>query len=131
MALLLWQKKPGDFGGLVLDAAYPVEMVAVDSAIRLRPMDLPKGEAIKGTPIFAIVGQADQGGAAVATWKQASAKWLPAGVPLTLRIVPNKGHQWLFDQQQAAVLYEWLSQVAAGKLPADKPAEAASQHPEK
>ncbi len=121
MALLLWQKNPGDFGGLVLDAAYPVEREAADSAVRLRPMDLPKGEAIKQTPIFAIVGQADQGGAAVATWKQASAKWLPAGVPLVLHLVPDKGHQWLFDQQQTAVLHGWLSQVAAGNLPADKP----------
>jgi predicted esterase len=121
MALELWQKSPGDFGGLVLDAAYPVEREAADSTVRLRPMDLPKGQAIKQTPIFAIVGQSDQGGAAVATWKQASAKWLPAGVPLMLHLVPNKGHQWLFDQQQTAVLHEWLSQVAAGNLPADKP----------
>ena len=110
-ALQLWQKGAGRFGGLVLDAAYPVRPTGPGS---YAPMALPEDDAVKRVPIFVLVGGND-GGARF--WEQLEPVWKKAGVPLTIHYIPGRGHTWLFGAFQLAALDAWLSDVAAGKLP--------------
>ena len=118
VALKEWAKKPGAFSGLILNAAYPMD---AEKQIRgeVVPMELPKGEELKKVPMFVLMGDQD-GGAKI--WKAVEQDWKKAGVPLTLRWVPGAKHQWLFDKTQTEELGKWLSALAAGKVPADKPA---------
>ncbi len=117
MALQVWNMDGGKFGGLILDAAYPIDMEKYMRGQSV-PQALPKNEGIKAVPMFVLVGDKD-GGAGL--WRQVMKDWLAAGVPITYREVPNQGHTWLFGQQQLKDLSAWLEQVAAGKLPSDAP----------
>ncbi|HUW58954.1 MAG TPA: hypothetical protein VMZ92_20115, partial [Planctomycetota bacterium] len=110
-ALQLWQKDAGRFGGLVLDAAYPVMR---SGPTQYAPLPLPEGEAVKQVPMFVLVGE-DDGGARF--WAQIEPVWRKAGVPLTIDYVPGRGHTWLFGNFQLAALDAWLADVAAGKVP--------------
>ncbi len=116
IALQLWKSSPQRFGGLVLDAAYPINMA------QSRPGKMavlgPPPDAGQ-TPIYVIVGEKDQNGAGWGVWKNAAGPWLKAGVPLRIRHVPEKGHQWLFGPAETADLLAWLDDLAAGKLPKD------------
>jgi predicted esterase len=114
-ALMMWQDNPSKFGGLILDAAYPLDMAQYAQGKRA-VMPLPKDESIKKMPILALVGEKDQGSQ---LWQKIEPDWHAAGIPLTLRIVPNGVHQWLFGKAQVEELATWLDQVAEGKLPAD------------
>lgn len=114
-ALELYFDKPAIFGGLVLDAAYPLDMEKRQQG-KNEIHALPKDEAVQKVPMFVLVGDKD-GGSQV--WKNAEPAWREAGVPLTIRYVPNGVHQWLFGKSQVADLEEWLTQIADGKLPAD------------
>jgi hypothetical protein len=122
-ALQMWESNPGAFGGLVLDAAYPLDMEKYMHGQRV-VMTLPKNEKIKETPIFTIVGEKD-GGSEI--WKKCEADWRTAGIPLTTRYVPNGVHQWLFGKSQLPDLESWLAQIAEGKLPKDEPAAAVAK----
>ncbi|MCG3178431.1 MAG: hypothetical protein BIFFINMI_00758 [Phycisphaerae bacterium] len=109
MALQLWHEAPSAWGGLVLDAAYPV----VQTPRGMAMMDLPEGKPLDGTPMFVLVGDQD-GGAKV--WKKAEEPFGRAGVPLVVEYIPGKGHAWLFGPPQQKRLYDWLADLAAGKL---------------
>ncbi len=122
LALLFWAQNPSRFGGLVLDAAYPVR--ATPTGYALAP--LPKSKAIKDVPVLALVGTADGGSQ---FWKKAEQIWRDAGIPLQVIYVPGKKHQWLFDKERTQQLDEWLSQVASGKKPGSQPATAPAQQP--
>ncbi|MCZ7644832.1 MAG: hypothetical protein M5U26_06045 [Planctomycetota bacterium] len=126
MALSLWGADPRPYGGLVLDAAYPIDAEAYMRG-QVKAMDLPKDEAIRKIPVFALVGDKD-GGAQM--WQKVMNDWLSAGIPLTYRTVAGKGHTWLFGPEQKKALTEWLDQVAAGKFPSDPPAQAPAPKPE-
>ena len=113
VALGLWKDKPGRFGGLVLDAAYPMIM----SPGGYKPMELDADHvdpAVKTVPILALVGGADPG---AKSWQVVEANWKQAGVPLELILVPDKRHEWLFDKAQTERLEQWLTQLSVGKLP--------------
>jgi predicted esterase len=114
MALQLWEKEPAKFGGLVLDAAYPIDMDAYRENQVALAKATPAGEAVKGVPIFVLVG--DKDGAHV-VWKQAEEPWRKAGVPLTIEYVAGGKHAWLFGKSQTEALDAWLRDVAAGKAP--------------
>jgi predicted esterase len=116
MALELWYADPTKWGGLVLDAAYPVR----PENGKYVPRPLPKNDAIKKVPLFVLVGAMDGGSP---LWKQLTPAWREAGVPLTIRHVEGKGHTWLFGKSETELLEQWLTDVAAGKLPSD-PAES-------
>ena len=118
MALVLWKENPDKFGGLVLDAAYPVSMVQDGEKVRSKMMDLPGGD-VKKTPFFVIIGSKDQREQAKVVWQQTAAKWIPAGVPLSIEVVPDRGHDWLFSQTEVVRLQDWLKRVKAGELPSD------------
>ena len=113
MALSLWSESPDKFGGLILDAAYPIDAQQYQRG-RVVAMPLPKGEGLKKTPVFVLVGALDGGSQ---LWRQVAPKWQDAGVPLTLHIVPQGRHQWLLGKAQTEALKAWLGEVAAGKLP--------------
>lgn len=115
-ALVSWSQHPGQWGGLVLDAAYPM-VVATHG---YEPMALPADDAVKDVPLFVLVGEKD-GGSRI--WKKVQQKWKDAGVPLTIFYVPDAGHQWLLGKSQLAELESWLDQVKAGKKPTSLPAK--------
>lgn len=114
-ALELYFDKPQTFGALVLDAAYPLDMEKYQQG-KAEVHPLPKDESIKKVPMFVLVGEKDNG---AQLWKNVEPAWREAGVPLTIRYVPNGIHQWLFGKSQVADLEEWLTQIADGKLPTD------------
>ncbi len=126
MALVLWAKDPALWGGLVLDAAYPIDMDAYrasgpgpDSMLKL-----PEGDAKKETPFFVLVGEADPGQMA---WRSVETAWREAGVPLTVTYVPEGRHEWLFRAEQWKALGAWLVEVAAGKSPGAAAAKPATK----
>ncbi len=110
MALNVWPKNAGKFGGMIIDAAYPL----VRGAGGYSFMPVPEGEGVRKCPIFVLVGGNDGG---AASWKRAEDVWVKAGVPLKVTYVPGKGHAWLFGPKQLDDLDVWLGEVAAGKLP--------------
>jgi predicted esterase len=113
MALLFWSKDPARFGGLMLDAGYPIDMEAYQRGER-KLIDPPAGDAATKTPIFVLVGDADPGHMA---WRQMEGQWKTAGVPLVVHYVPQGHHEWLLRGKMVDAFDEWLADVAAGKLP--------------
>ena len=128
LAIDLWAKGPGRFGGLVIDAAYPV--VAVAAPGRVEVVKVPTEEAAKQVPWLVLVGEKD-GGAKV--WRQVEPAWRKAGVPVRVDYVAGKGHAWLFAGAELGVIDAWLSDVAAGEMPAlpdIKPEETILKRPQ-
>ncbi|MGD0089654.1 MAG: tetratricopeptide repeat protein [Planctomycetota bacterium] len=119
-ALIIYKENPANLGGLILDAAYPIEY----QQGRPAAWNLPQGEEnlapFKKVPFFVLVGAQD-GGARL--WQDAEKHWGARGVPLTLTIVPGQGHAWLFGKRETDALYTWLEQVGKGDLPGGKSAE--------
>jgi dienelactone hydrolase len=113
MALRAWREKPEELGGLLIDVAYPVEV----HPNGMTTFDPPKSPAIKNVPIYVVAGEDDGGGPEI--WRRVEPDWRKQGVPLTVHIVPHKGHQWLTD---AAILESYLKMVATGSLQNDKTA---------
>jgi pimeloyl-ACP methyl ester carboxylesterase len=113
MALLLWVTALDRFGGLILDAAYPIDTGAMAQG-KVLAMSLPDSPALKQTPIYAVVGDQD-GGAAI--WRQLQPGWQQRGIPLTVRFVAGRRHEWLLTGAEVPPLEQWLKDVAAGQLP--------------
>jgi len=111
LAMQIYMREPGRFGGLVLDAAYPVIRTGTR---QMRILGPPKDEARRQVPVFVVVGEKD-GGARL--WRAIGPAWQKLGVPLRVDFVPDKGHTWLFGSFQLAALDGWLSDVAVGKIP--------------
>jgi ankyrin repeat protein/predicted esterase len=118
MALELWSTNPEGLGGLILDAAYPIHSMIgpQQSAI-----ELPKSEPGRKVPMFVLVGTKDGG---CPLWKRVEPDWLKGGVPLTVRYIEGRGHEWLVGAAEADALDKWLGDApaAAPALPAGKPA---------
>jgi len=115
MALLLWANAPDGWGGLILDAAYPIRAVG-EVGRRGGAMDLPKDSAaLRGTPMFVVVGTLDGGSG---LWKSIEGDWKTAGVPLTVVYVEGGRHAWLLGEDQQKQLDQWLT--------THRPAEAAT-----
>lgn len=143
MSLMLWVDNPDKFGGMVLDAAYPITQEIEGGKIKTSLLKLPKDEAIKKVPILVIVGEDDFGAGGnpeVAKqrgikplsklWTDIERPWLKAGVPLTVDVVAKAPHAWLLGEKrpgERAVLDKWLGEVAAGKLPTSQPASAPAE----
>lgn len=94
MALLLWRKAPDALGGLVLIGTAP-----------LPPDALPTRALAEGTAVLSLVGETEP---SAATWVNAAPAWLAAGVPLTLKVVAGRGHEWLVDVNERTLLETWL-----------------------
>lgn len=115
-ALAMWQSTPGKFGGIVLDAAYPVRPKAGGG---FETIPLPENIGIQQTPFFVIVGENDKG---AGIWREAEPSWRQQGIPLTVTYVAGKDQGWLFGDKELDSLCAWLKQVHAGKLPSGSPA---------
>lgn len=113
MALTLYDRDPGRYGGLILDAAYPIDMEAYRQR-RMEATKPPADAAVKEVPILVLVGDRDGG---VRIWDLADADWRAAGVPLTIDRVPGGKHEWLARGEHLTKLLDWLAAVAAGDLP--------------
>jgi len=118
MALILWTAHPGAFGALILDAGYPLDAAALAKG-KVAVQPLPDDPAIAHTPILAIVGENDAGSQ---VWKQCEAAWQKAGVPLTVRYVPGRKHEWLLnDPVEKEALEDWVTALTSP--PTTKPSE--------
>jgi predicted esterase len=127
MALSAWVQKPGYFGGLILDAAYPLDTVAYSRG-QLKPLKAPrKRKQVKACPIFVLVGDQD-GGAKL--WKKVESDWRKAGVPLEVHYVKGGRHQWLFGVEQVKLLDKWLSKARKVQAPTTQPSEDGSNEGE-
>lgn len=115
-ALTLWQANPDQFGALILDAAYPLDLEAYYQQGKAKLIDLPEHEALARVPFFVLVGERDGGSR---LWKQAEEAWKQK-VPLTVHYIPGQGHTWLFGRKQVEQLLEWLKTVPAPPAPADE-----------
>lgn len=120
LALQLWEQNLGKFGGVILDAAYPIDMQLYAQG-KVGMMKVPDNEEVKKTPFLVYVGSADPSKMA---WEKSEEAWHKAGVPLIVEYVANGKHQWLVGAAQKKQMLQWLDDVAAGKLPDAKPAEA-------
>lgn len=101
MALNLWAAAPGYFGGLVLDCATP-RFLEGDLSLS-RPAPSP---ALAETPILVLIGANDT---AAPAWSYEAPAWRSAGVPLTVRVVPDKGHAFLLEGGPLDELHAWLA----------------------
>jgi predicted esterase len=119
-ALMIYKENAKNLGGLILDAAYPIDQAK--RGLWSPPQDEEKLAPFKKVPLFVLVGEQDNGSQ---VWKAAEKQWGEQGLPLTLTIVPGQKHTWLFGPSQTEALYTWLEQVAKGELPGAKKAEKA------
>jgi predicted esterase len=117
MALEFYWADCSKFGGLVLDAAYPIDLSTYAQG-RAEPHALPKDSAILKVPFFVLVGDQD-GGAQL--WKKVEPTWSQARIPLTIRYVAGRRHEWLFGGAETDALEQWLREIVAGKLPGQAP----------
>src|SRR5437867_1087118 len=104
LAISLWHAKPGNYSGVILDAAFPLEYKDGKQSL----MALPASD-FKGAPLFVLVGAND---AVADSWRNVESKWREAGVPITIRYVKGKGHEWLFGDEEKAALQQWLGAMA-------------------
>jgi predicted esterase len=116
MALALWYSRTAMFGGLVLDAAYPLVPGGENGAFRELP--LPRNKAIRDVPILVLVGAKDNGRK---VWERLQPAWEKGGVPLTLHVVPEMGHAWLMGRVQVALLETWLAGLGKPEAPREAP----------
>jgi len=107
IALNLWESNGAKFGGLALDAAYPIDMASYAKG-QAKAMELPKDPATRKVPMFVLVGGAD-GGSQI--WKQCEDAWRKGGVPLTVSYIEGKGHTWLFGKAEVEGLLKWLDGI--------------------
>jgi predicted esterase len=114
VALLLWRQDPRWMGGLALVAAQPVVPGEGGVAVPLEP---PPGSA--ATPILVFIGAEESG---VVRWREAAPRWRGAGVPLTVREVAGRGHEWLLDGAERQALLGWLERLPAPVVDPDRPA---------
>ncbi|MCE9638298.1 MAG: hypothetical protein K8T90_21565 [Planctomycetes bacterium] len=113
VALSLWREDASRFGGLLVDAAYPIDMEKYAQGTSTA-FALPKGEAVKSVPIYVLVGDKDGG---TRLWTQVEADWIAAGVPLHVRTIADGRHEWLLRADEEPAVRAWLRDVAAGKTP--------------
>lgn len=100
LALHLWRMAPDALGGVVVVGTTP----------ELVPGTWPDRARLEGTAILSLVG-ADERGAA--DWVRALPAWKEHGVPVTLSIVPGRGHEWLLaGPDEVALLDAWLAALA-------------------
>ena len=101
MALELWSARPDAFGGMVLLAGAPRFSRGDESTP-------PTGAAYHRVPLLALVGEGDGEGPAL--WHRASESWRAAGVPLQVREVSGRGHEWLLaDPAERDAVLAWLT----------------------
>ncbi len=103
-ALMIWTANPAPWKGLMLDAAYPIDMA---SAKGNSISSIPLTPAMKAaqTPMIALVGGKDGGSV---LWKAIGPLWVKNGIPVELHIVPDGVHEWLFKGGEWKASLAWL-----------------------
>lgn len=115
MALMLWKAGGNGLGGLILDAAYPVVRNAEGQFDR---MELPENPGARRVPMFVLVGGKDQG---AEMWKQMEATLRAGGIRASVNVVPDRGHEWLFGENELQLLDLWIQEIARNDRPSAKP----------
>ncbi len=106
-ALKLWHAEPERFGGLLLNAAYPI--------MRKGPgYELITPPAAATTPILVLSGSEDNG---TALWRKHLPDWNDQGLRVRLHEVPDRGHTFLFAGPAMATVTEWLAKVGLRPQP--------------
>jgi poly(3-hydroxybutyrate) depolymerase len=89
LALLLWVQFPGSFSGIAVVGAEPV---AFGPGGATRDLEPPPGEGARTTSLLVFEGAKERG---ARMWQGVLKPWRDAGIPLELRVVPGRGHEWL------------------------------------
>jgi len=91
---------------------------------------IPNNEAVQKCPTFVLVG-GDDGGSKL--WQIVEKSWRDAKIPLTIHVIPGKGHAWLLDAAESKSVNAWLKRVAAGEFPSEAhtPATQPASDPDK
>jgi hypothetical protein len=107
LALDLWTEGAGRYGGIVVNAAYPVDKQVYEQERRVVPRKLSDDPALKTVPVLAIIGDRDP---ISQVWFVPEIAWKKEGVPLTIDWVVGKGREYLLEGRLDAVL-EWLGKL--------------------
>jgi predicted esterase len=102
LALRWWGRDANAFGGIIVDAAYPILQHA--RPYRVQP---PPADANAAAPVLALVGQADNG---AKVWQNVEPTWRKAGVSVEVLYVPGAGHTWLIRGKYLRRTLDWLAE---------------------
>lgn len=125
VALSLWREDASRFGGVFVDAAYPIDMERYAQGTAAA-FPLPKGDAVKSVPLYVLVGDKDGG---TRLWTEVETAWKAAGVPLRIRTIAGGRHEWLLRADEEPAVRAWLRDIAAGKTPGDPAAGPSPTEP--
>ncbi len=103
LALRWWGRDANAFGGIIVDAAYPILQHV--KPYRVQP---PPADANEAAPVLALVGQADNGSK---VWQNVEPTWRKAGVSVEVLYVPGAGHTWLIQGRYLRRTLEWLAEL--------------------
>jgi predicted esterase len=101
-ALQLWKAHPAAFGGLMLDAAYPLD---VDGSQHASPIQLTAADLAAKTPMLAIIGSEDPN---LHFWNTVIPDWSTQGTLVSLITVPGAHHQFLYSGDAWTQALAWL-----------------------
>lgn len=108
-ALTHWTEHPGTWGGLLLDAAYPI--IVTDAAHHRGTLLRPSPAALAThTPILAVIGGNDGN---LPTWRMAMKEWPKQEI--TLHEVPGHGHEFLYSGEEWSFTLAWLMRHRASE----------------
>ncbi len=109
-AITLFGNSPATWGGLVLDAAYPVN---VDHATGQASLLVPAAAAgATHLPILVLVGGNDPN---AAIWDKVMPAWNQAGLHPTVRVVPGRRHEYLLDGDEWTATLAFLDGITKAK----------------
>jgi predicted esterase len=124
-ALLAWSSHPEQWGALLLDAAYPIDIATMHGNHVSSLSVTPAMRAAK-VPILALVGGSDGGSQ---LWQAITPKWVEIGLPITLRVVPGRKHEYLFTGDEWKATLAFLDALPHDAKGAPKPQAAGHDDP--
>ncbi len=108
-AIKMWWKDPGQFGGLILNSAYPLNYKAYYKDKISKLGKIPKQNSVKEVPILAIVGTEDEG---KIVWEEAEKEYPKHGIDITVHYVPGKGHKFMLNETNVfKKVLNWLDKL--------------------
>jgi len=112
-AIPMWYTKPGQFGGLIINSAYPLDRKA-NKEKKMKLHKFPEIEARKDVPILVFVGTRDAG---MKIWELAEDAYPKLGIDLSVHYIPNAPHTFLMDKDRLPTILKWLDKVPALDAP--------------
>jgi predicted esterase len=112
-ALPMWYSQPEQFGGLIINSAYPLDRKA-NKQRQIKLHEFPDREGRKDVPILVFVGTRDAG---KQIWELAEDAYPKLGIDLTVHYIPNAAHVFLMGKDRLPVILKWLDKIPAFDAP--------------